>query len=189
MQEEKLDKLKWDEIGIESLQLALDQGEKMLKATIDAADYQANRVSTILKSVIVLLIIFIGYLVSSKPVFELVYLETTISVVVLLTVLPLLLSAYRAYDIDPLGNNPSHILNETNIKYGGENLEKYLLFNCCRTIEDSIDINKHRNDSRIALILMFEKRIKTGIIIIIIFPLFWFLIPILNEFVLMVLDF
>lgn len=170
-----MDKLNWNKIGLTSLTLALDQGEKMLKETIVTANFQVNRVLTILKTSVGLFIVISGYLITNKPSFQILYLEAVVSLLVLAFLIIKSFKAYSSYKIKPLGNRPFHILNKVNIEYAGDNLDQFLVFNSCRTVDDSIRFNQERNDLRANLIYRVEHQVKWSLIVVIGFPLLSYL--------------
>ncbi|MFY0598940.1 MAG: hypothetical protein JXR03_04670 [Cyclobacteriaceae bacterium] len=171
-----MDTLEWEKIDEDNLKLALEQGEKILRETIDTANFQVNRALTMLKAIIGLIIGLVAYLSSTIPTMSLLYLEASLGLVVLVILLPLAFKAYRTYIVEPLGNSPNHILNQKNIDYGGDKLKQFLLFNCCRSVEDSIKSNQQSNQERASLLTKLELEISVGLIGVIIFPVLWFLV-------------
>ncbi len=170
-----MDEIKWKKIDIDSLKHGLEQGEKMLKETLDTASFQVNRSLTVLKSSLAIFILLFGYVVSSTPELSYKYLEAVLALVLFAWIIRSSFVIYQTYEVKPIGNNPSNILRSENIEYAGKKLDQFLLFNSSRTVEESIEFNQTKNQNRADQIRGLEKQIKIFLLVLIVFPFLLFL--------------
>ena len=170
-----MEKLEWEKISVEALSHALDQGEKILKETINTASFQVYRSLTVLKSSLAIFILLFGYVVSSSPEMSYQYLEAVLSLGLFAWIIRSSFVIYQTYEVKPIGNNPSNILRTENIEYAGKKLDQFLLFNSSRTVDESIEFNQSRNQKRADQIRRMEKQIKYFLLVLILFPFLLFL--------------
>ena len=170
-----MEEIKWQKISVESLKHGLDQGEKMLKETLETASFQVNRSLTVLKSSMAIFILLFGYVVSSSPELSYKYLEACLALVLFGWIIRRSFLIYQTYEVCPLGNNPSHIIRDENIEYAGKNLYQFLLFNSSRTVEESIEFNQSLNQERSEQLRSLENQIKYFLLVLIVFPFLLFL--------------
>ncbi len=173
----------WEKIDIDSYKFSLEQGEKMLKETIDTASFQISRSSTILKFSLGFLVAVLGYLISNSPELSLKYCESVIALICLFITSAMSFNCYssKSFQVKPLGNNPFNILSDESIQYIQNHyqlsdLHKLLIFNACRTVEESINNNVDSNNLRAKKISKIESAIKWSLTILIAFPLSWYLV-------------
>jgi hypothetical protein len=139
----KLSKWKnWDKLTEATARFILEQAEKNLSETINAADIVTNRAAYILQFCLVLLIGLTGYLTSDHTNTLGIKLSV-ISIVFLMVVSILSFRVYRLYNVKPHGNKPSYMISDE--KTDDKRQLLIYIFNAIKTTERSIDFNQEEN--------------------------------------------
>lgn len=169
-------------IDVDSLELALNEGNAYLKETIETASLQSKRALLYLNASIGLLVAILGFAISGKAN-GLVLIESCLSFGILITVLYLSYDAFRSYGVMPLGNDPFNIIRKEKIEEGKSELYKLCLFKCCLTVSESIDFNNESNRVRSKKVALMQTTANFGVVALIMFPLLWSLVCLfLSEF-------
>jgi len=166
----------WENLDIETVKFTFDQSEKYLNDTIKTAQFQAKRATVALQAIISLLIIIVGFLASGFEGARVLIHLGWLSIGILFILLFDAFKAYNLYRVLPLGNLPSNIISKKNIDFAQSKQRLFILYNCLRTIQDSINYNENQNNERARLIHILYRGIKYGLITVTLYPLLYWLV-------------
>jgi hypothetical protein len=141
-----LDKFEnWDRIEKESAYFILEQGEKKLKETIETASIVTSKAVFILQISLGLMVSLVGY-VSVTTDRGLAFQLSILLIILSICLFVGSLSVYDLYEVRPLGNTPSNLIDERKISDSRQELA--FLYSAIYTVETSINFNERKNTLR-----------------------------------------
>jgi hypothetical protein len=116
----------WNDITIESAEFVLEQAEKRVQASIDAAKLITDKALNVMQFSIPVSIALVGLVVTQRYSELLWFYMVTLAVSIVISYMSL--HIYDLYDIEPIGYSPSDLLNDYSLLLEGKDQRLAFMF-------------------------------------------------------------